>query len=202
MFIIKTKTMSEIQKKVLIIDTDQFIIRTLTTKLENSNVSVEPADQSWVAIEKLKKAKYNLIILEIIVPLFSGYEVLEHLKESTKNKTTPVIILTNLQQESDIKKTFEHNIIDYVLKYNVDLNTFTKNAKTIIENKTKSLSQEDKEMLRTKLITTSQQNSATGTPKIKILKCEKCEATLPPKTEFCPYCGTKVQTEKIIKQNY
>lgn len=202
MFITKTKTMSEIQKKILIIDTDQFIIRTLTTKLENSELSVESADQSWVAIEKLEKEKYNLIILEIIVPLFSGYEVLEYLKESTKNKTTPVIILTNLQQESDIEKTLEHNIVDYVLKYNVDLNTFAKSVKKIVENKTKSLSQEEKEILRTKLITVSQQNSATGTPKIKILKCEKCEATLPPKTEFCPYCGTKVQTEKIIKQNY
>jgi uncharacterized paraquat-inducible protein A len=74
--------------------------------------------------------------------------------------------------------------------------------KNILKNNDRNLSNEKKEILATKLITLSQQNSATGTPKIKILKCEKCEATLPSKTEFCPYCGTKVETEKIIKQNY
>lgn len=38
--------MSEKQQKILIVDTDQFIIRTLTSKLENDNVKVETADQS------------------------------------------------------------------------------------------------------------------------------------------------------------
>ena len=45
--IIKTKkAMSEKKQKVLIIDTDQFIIRTLTSKLENGDIEVDSADQS------------------------------------------------------------------------------------------------------------------------------------------------------------
>ncbi len=138
----------------------------------------------------------------MIVPLFSGYEILDHLKNSDKNKKTPVMILTNLQQENDIKKTLEYGIIDYTLKYNVDLNDFAARAKKNIEEKKKNLSAQDKEQLTSKLIMLSQQNSATGAQKIKILKCSKCEATLPPKTEFCPYCGKEVETEKIIKQSY
>lgn len=140
--------------------------------------------------------------MEIIVPLFSGYEILNYLKNSGKNKETPVVILTNLQQENDIQRSMKYDVVDYVLKYNVDLSTFTGNVRDIINNKKTTLSTSEKEILATRLITLSQQNSAAGTPKIKILKCKKCEATLPPKTEFCPYCGTKVETEKIIKQSY
>lgn len=111
-------------------------------------------------------------------------------------------MLTNLQQNEDITNTLEYEITDYIIKINVDLNELTEKVKTILENQQKNLSKAEKEGLATRLMTISQQNNSAGTPKNQILKCSKCEATLPPKTEFCPYCGTKVETDKIIQQNY
>lgn len=143
-----------------------------------------------------------MIVLEIVIPLFSGYAVLDFLKQSENNKQTPVLILTNLQQEDDIKRTFEYDIFDYSIKYNVDLIAFVKKAQDIITEQIQKPSLEEKTDLANKIIALSQQNNAVSEPKIKILKCSKCEATLPPKTEFCPYCGTKVEEKTIIKQNY
>lgn len=153
-------------------------------------------------MEKLAKDSFDLIILEIVIPLFSGYAVLDFLKQSEEKKQTPVLILTNLQQEEDIKRTFEYDVFDYAIKYNVDLMAFVKKAQDIIKGEIKKPSPEEKEELANKIITLSQQNNAVSETKIKILKCSKCEATLPPKTEFCPYCGTKVEEKSIIKQNY
>ena len=155
-----------------------------------------------MAIEKLKAEDYILIILELIVPLFSGYEILDFLLKTGKYKKIPVVILTNLQQEDDIKRLLQYDITDYYLKSNVDMTTFSANMREILANKKVLMSQEEKDFLTTRLLSLSQQNSSEGTPKVKVLKCKKCEATLPPKTEFCPYCGTKVETEEFIKQNY
>ena len=155
-----------------------------------------------MAIEKLESENYVLLVLELVVPLFSGYEILDYLKKTEKNTKMPVVILTNLQQEDDIMRLMQYDIVDYYLKSNVDMNTFSANVRDLLTNKKIVLSVDEKEYLTTRLLSLSQQNSAAGTPKVKILKCKKCEATLPPKTEFCPYCGTQVETEEIIKQNY
>lgn len=194
--------MSEQKQKLLIIDADQFIVRTLTSKLGTENLEIKTADQASIGIEILNKEKFDLIILDLVVPLLSGYAVLENLQKNASNKNTPVIILTNLQQEKDIIKAFGFEILDYVLKYNMDVTSFIQNVQNILENPDKKLDEKEKELLILKLKSLTVENSQGSASKIKILKCSKCEATLPPKTEFCPYCGTPVETEKILQQNY
>lgn len=194
--------MSEKKQKILIIDSDQFILRTLNSKLSDDNTEITTAEQSGTALQILNKEKFDLIILELVIPMLSGYEVLENLQKNAQNKNTPIIILTVLQQEKDIMQAFQFEIIDYVLKYNMDVNAFVENVQKILEKPHQKMSEKEKEVLILKLKSISVENHQGNTPKIKILKCTKCEATLPPKTEFCPYCGTPVESKKILQNNY
>lgn len=190
------------KQKVLIADTDQFIIRTLSSKLETDLIEIVSAATSWEAIEILSKDKFDLIIIDPVLPLFSGYEILDKIKRISKNNKTSIIILTNLKQESDLEEILKYDIADYVIKHNIELNSFVDSIKVLLWKKSFKLNASEKEKLITKIQVLTSQKDEQGVSKIKVLKCPKCEATLPPKTEFCPYCGTKIASEELIKQHY
>ncbi len=65
-----------------------------------------------IAQEKLP----DLILLDIILPKKSGFDVLKDLKGSEKTKSIPVIVLTNLSQIGDVSKMMEMGITTYLVK--------------------------------------------------------------------------------------
>lgn len=198
----KNKRMSEIKHKILIIDTDQFILNNLTSKLADENTEITSTDQTGKAVELIEKEAFQIIILEIILPLFSGFPLLNVIEKSSKNKNAAVVVFSNLQQESDIKKILKHEITDYILKYNTDLDNVAETIKKIIEKKQKPLSAEEKTKLAAQIESLNTANQQESKHQSSILKCSKCEAILPPGTEFCPYCGTRVESKDILQQKY
>lgn len=196
------QTMSDKKQKILIIDTDLFIRHTLSSKIQDTNIEVETADQYGKAITLIEKEKFDVIVMDMIMPLFSGFPILDTIQKSAKNKNATIFVLTNLQQENDVKKVANYPIYDYIIKHNTDLDIVSDKIKNSLKDKPKPLSSREKESLIIQIETLNKQNKQEGQPKTSILKCSKCEAVLPPLTEFCPYCGTKVESNKILQQNY
>ena len=73
------------------------------------------------AMEIIKKDKPDLILLDLVMPDKDGFEVLEDLKLDDEFKKIPVIILSNLGQDSDVKKGKELGAIDYMIKANYSM---------------------------------------------------------------------------------
>lgn len=107
-------------KKVLIVEDETSMQQVLSSKVKQLGFEVVQAIDGEEAITKFKKSKPDLILLDIVLPKKSGFDVLQELKLKQK-VTTPIIILTNLGQENDIKTGKELGAVDYILKANVSL---------------------------------------------------------------------------------
>mgnify|MGYP001563875666 FL=1 len=118
------------KKTILIVEDDFFLSRAYAIKLEKENLNVQSVTDGEAAIEYLKKNENpNLVLLDLMIPKKSGFEVLKEIKTSDKWKNIPVIILSNLGQESDIKKGKELGAVEYIIKADVDIENIIEKAK-------------------------------------------------------------------------
>lgn len=106
----------KIAKKVLIIDDDPGIIKMLEGGLNTIGYRVVSAVDPQDGLEKARQLKPDLIILDVIFPEMSGYDVIEILKKNSETKGIPIIMLTIKGSEEDIQKGLDLGAEDYVTK--------------------------------------------------------------------------------------
>ena len=73
------------------------------------------------ASEKIKEVRPDLVLLDLIMPGKNGFEVLEEMKADKDLKNIPVIILSNLGQESDVDKGKSLGAEDYLIKSDISM---------------------------------------------------------------------------------
>ena len=112
----KNKKQADVKKRVLIIEDDEFLAGIYTTKLDLEGFDVFHAADGEAGIKLAKKAKPDLILLDILMPKMDGFEVLKALKKDPATKDTPTVMLTNLGQKEDVDKGLELGAVDYLLK--------------------------------------------------------------------------------------
>lgn len=88
--------MAESKKLILIIDDDPDFREIITTKLENSGFDVQQAGDGFIGIEKAKKIKPDLVLLDVRMPKMSGVQILAKFKIDPDLADLKVIFLTNL----------------------------------------------------------------------------------------------------------
>ncbi len=103
-------------KKVLIIEDDRLLREMLFRKLEKEGYEVFSVMDGSEAFEKTKEIKPDVILLDLILPGSNGFEILENVKKEPEFKDTPVIVLSNLGQKSEIDKGLELGAVDYLVK--------------------------------------------------------------------------------------
>lgn len=101
--------------KVLIIEDDLTIRTGLKIWLEKSGFEIIEAEDGKVALDKIKTAKYDIIILDVMLPYYDGYEILTHIRR-TLTEWVPVIMLTAKSQEDDKILGLELGADDYMVK--------------------------------------------------------------------------------------
>lgn len=102
--------------KILLIEDDPFLLSMYSTKFEIENFAVVTANNGEDGLEKAKTSSPDIILLDILMPVMNGFEVLEQLKMSSKTKKIPVILLTNLNQKDEIEKGLTMGADDYLIK--------------------------------------------------------------------------------------
>ncbi len=104
-------------KKILIVEDDRFLREIATQKLEAEGFVVANATGGKEAVDYLStNERPDIIVLDLILPGMSGFEVLEKIKQMEAIKNIPVIILSNLGQEEDIEKAKKLGAVDYLVK--------------------------------------------------------------------------------------
>jgi len=92
-------------KKILLVEDDNFLSTLLTKKLMDSQAQVMRAADGEEAINVLKSnPKFDLVLLDLMLPKIGGFQVMEAINADEKIKGTPVIILSNLGQKNDVEK--------------------------------------------------------------------------------------------------
>lgn len=118
--------MTNSEKKILIAEDDKPISKAMQLKLESSGYTVDVAQDGKIALEMLEETEYDLLLLDIVMPVLNGFKVLEELKN--KESSIPVIVMSNLGQAEDIEKAKSLGAKNYFIKSNIDLNEVVTNV--------------------------------------------------------------------------
>lgn len=118
-------------KKILLIEDDPFLSSLLKTKIQKNGFDVVWAADGEAALENLRKSDFDLILLDIILPKKTGFEVLEEMRMDPQlhAKKTPVMIISNLGQEEDIKRGQEFGVVEYLIKAKISIDDLVNRVK-------------------------------------------------------------------------
>ena len=104
------------KETVFFIEDDTSIHSLLKATLELDGLDVEGFKDDREFFERLKTKKPDLLVLDLMLPGMSGYEILDTLKSDSKYKDIPVIILSALADEVDVVKGLNYGAVDYIGK--------------------------------------------------------------------------------------
>ena len=123
-----------ISRKILLVEDDAFLSSLLKNRLLKESLEVVLAQDGEEAIELLKNEKPNLILLDLILPKKSGFEVMEEIRSNPSLAVgeVPIIIISNLGQETDIKRGEELGAIEYFVKAKTSLDDLVQKIKEFL----------------------------------------------------------------------
>ncbi len=113
--IIKEK-IAEIHGRILVVDDNRMNRFKLSRGLENQDHRVGLAENGMQALELLKEQVFDLILLDILMPVMDGYQVLEKLKSDPQLREIPVIVISAIDEMSSIIRCIEMGAEDYLPK--------------------------------------------------------------------------------------
>lgn len=113
-------------KKILIVEDDKFLSRIYNTKLTDEGFNVVSAIDGEEGLEKMRNEQPDLVILDLVMPHMDGFAVLEEKIKDESIKEIPVIVMTNLGQDSDVVKVKELGAVDHALKSDITLEELLK----------------------------------------------------------------------------
>ncbi|TSC96254.1 MAG: response regulator with CheY-like receiver domain and winged-helix DNA-binding domain [Parcubacteria group bacterium Athens1014_26] len=120
--------------KILLIEDDPFLSSLLKNRFEKQGFIITQAKNGDDAIKLLKSGDIpDLILLDLILPGKSGFEVLKIIKTDPQVARLPVLVISNLGQESDVQKGKELGAVDYVVKSRVPIDFLVDRAKEILK---------------------------------------------------------------------
>ena len=130
--------------KILFIDDDNFLRKVYQAELKENGYEVVLAADGQAGLDKAKLEKPDLIILDMILPIMNGFEVLTTLKNNNETNSIPVIILSNLGQDIDKKKGINLGAVDYLVKDDTTLNIIVSKINEYLNSKKVKLNNKDK----------------------------------------------------------
>lgn len=107
-------------KKILLIEDEEIMIGLLEKKLAQEGYEISVARDGIEGLEKMRKAKPDLILLDIVMPKMGGFEVMERIKEDKELKKIPIVIISNSGQPVEIDRARELGARDWLIKTEFD----------------------------------------------------------------------------------
>lgn len=106
-------------KKILLVEDEEMLANMYQVKFQNDGFQLIKASNGEEGLTLAEKEKPDMILLDVIMPKMDGFTVLKRLKENDSTKNIPVLLLTNLGQDEDVKKGNELGAIGYLVKANI-----------------------------------------------------------------------------------
>ncbi len=108
-------------KKIVIVEDDHFLSSLMKARLEKEGFTVVQAFDGEEAMQVLKAEVPALIVLDLIMPKVTGFEVLQMVSITPGLDKVPVVIVSNLAQDSDIEKARQLGAKEYFVKVKVSI---------------------------------------------------------------------------------
>lgn len=104
------------RKTILLCDDDPLLVDLVQYRLASRGWDVVVARDGGEALERLAEQTPEAIVLDAMMPVVDGYELLRRLRSEPRTAATPVIMLTARKQESDVVRALELGASDYMVK--------------------------------------------------------------------------------------
>lgn len=116
-------------KKILVVDDDNDLREALDTALTQAGYTSITAPDGKAGLTSALEHKPDLILLDIMMPIMGGHEMLSALRKDVWGKSVPVLLLTNFDDPKNITEGFGLNANDYIIKSNVSLSSIITKVK-------------------------------------------------------------------------
>ena len=103
-------------KKILIVDDEEDILNLVRLILEDAGYQVRIETDGRDALKKLETEKFDLILLDIMMPFLSGWEVLETMRSKDQTRNIPVALLTARASPREDNQPYPTDYCDYITK--------------------------------------------------------------------------------------
>lgn len=106
-------------KKILIVEDDDSLANVYTTRLQAEGFDTKRVPNGEDALATTVSYKPDLVLLDVMMPKVSGFDVLDILRNTPETANTKVIMLTALSQEADKERAESMGVDDYLVKSQV-----------------------------------------------------------------------------------
>lgn len=189
-------------ERILVVEDTELLRRIYQDKLTQEGYTVHTAGDGIDALNVIRSTPLDLVLLDLIMPRMGGLDVLETIKADPRLSAIPVVILTNLGEESSIERAVSLGAVDYLIKNAAKPSDVADKIRLVLDN----LGGSTKSTLSYKLVIKDREADADAfIAAAKLTRrfwCPACEVGLVvemlPKTDregwydahvICPMCG-------------
>jgi two-component system phosphate regulon response regulator PhoB len=124
--------MGDAVRRVLLAEDDRFLRKAAETALKRHGFTVVAAVDGEEALRLARAAPPDLVLVDLIMPRMQGFEVLRALKADPATAPIPVVILSNLGQDGDMKQAMDAGAAGYFVKANLSLQDLVKRVGELV----------------------------------------------------------------------
>lgn len=125
--------MEEYKKKILIIEDDDHVSKVYQVKFMKEGYNTVFINNGEEAVEKIAAEKPDLIILDLMMPRKDGFVILEEIKKEPNLPKIPILVLSNLGQQSDKDRALGLGANEYMVKVNFSMQEVIEKAKSFLQ---------------------------------------------------------------------
>ncbi len=120
--------------KILLVEDDPFLSSLLKNRLQKEDFDVVLAKDGEEALIRLREFSPALILLDLILPKKTGFEVMEEMSLDPQiNKRAPIIVISNLGQPEDVAKSKQLGAVEYFIKAKISIDELIGKIKTFVK---------------------------------------------------------------------
>ncbi|KKQ51840.1 hypothetical protein A2865_04420 [Candidatus Woesebacteria bacterium RIFCSPHIGHO2_01_FULL_39_17] len=119
-------------RKILVVEDDKFLANAYRVKLSKASYNVVLVYDGEEAMDALQTDKFDLVILDLVIPKKDGFSVLSEMKKNDTWKNIPVVVASNLGQKEDIDKALELGANDYIVKTDFSITNLVAKLQSLI----------------------------------------------------------------------
>ena len=106
---------------ILLVEDDRFLRKAASVMLRKLGHTIVTAEDGEEALRLVQSEHPELILLDLIMPKVQGFEVLRRLKGDPATSSIPIIVMSNLSQETDKQAMLDAGALEYLVKANLSL---------------------------------------------------------------------------------
>ncbi len=118
--------------KMLIIEDEEASASVLEEKFAKEKYEIKVARDGESGMSYVKSFHPDIVLLDLVIPKKNGFEVLEEIKTNKATESIPVVVLSNLSEDSDIKKCLALGASDYFAKSQHPINEVVEKVKGVL----------------------------------------------------------------------